>query len=111
MIALLVFALSLQSRCKNRANPPEPGFEAWHTTCKKEKICDACHTDRTATLDGSTDRCYTNPMTIMHLSLAELANMNDDAWIWKDDMMVWPDTEHPIAECFSETNSDDCSDD
>ena len=50
-------------------------------------------------------------MTIMHLSLAELANMNDDAWIWKDDMMVWPETEHPIVEAFAEANMDDCSDD
>jgi hypothetical protein len=50
-------------------------------------------------------------MTITHLSLAEMANMNDDSWVWKDDMMVWPDNEHPIAEAFAETNSDDLSDD
>ena len=49
-------------------------------------------------------------MTIMHLSLAELANL-DVEWIWKDDMMVWPEQEHPITEAFAETNSDDCSDD
>ena len=50
-------------------------------------------------------------MTIMHLSLAELANMNDDSWVWKDDMMVWPEQEHPIVEAFAEMNADDCSDD
>jgi hypothetical protein len=50
-------------------------------------------------------------MTITHITLAEMANMNDDSWVWKDDMMVWPDGEHPIAEVFAETNMDDCSDD
>ena len=69
-------------------------------------------TDRTT--DPLTDQPLTDrmmPMTIMHLSLAELANMNDDAWIWKDDLMVWPEQEHPIVEAFAEMNADDCSDD
>jgi hypothetical protein len=51
-------------------------------------------------------------MTNTLLSLADLAaDYHDDSWVWKDDMMVWPDTEHPIVEAFAETNSDDCSDD
>jgi hypothetical protein len=49
-------------------------------------------------------------MTIKHMTLADMA-MNDDAWIWKDDMIVFTETEHPIAECFAETNMDDLSDD
>jgi len=73
--------------------------------------CDPAHTDHSAGLDGWTDRCYSKPMTITHLSLAEMTNMNDDSWVWKDDMMVWPDDEHPITEAFAETNMDDCSDD
>jgi hypothetical protein len=50
-------------------------------------------------------------MTITHMTLAEMATMNDDSWIWKDDMIVFPENDHPIAECFAETNMDDCSDD
>jgi hypothetical protein len=49
-------------------------------------------------------------MPINQMTLAELANL-DSTWVWKDDMMVWEDREHPIAECFAETNADDCSDD
>jgi len=62
-------------------------------------------------LDTVTDRRYSDPMTNAKYSLAELSAANDDSWVWKDDMMTWPDTDHPIAECFAETNTDDCSDD
>lgn len=45
-----------------------------------------------------------------YLSLADLT-MNDDSWVWKDDMMVWTDREHPIVEAYGETIDDECSDD
>lgn len=62
-------------------------------------------------------------MTIMHLTLAELANAHDDSWFWKDDLITFhpagwdkaettnEDNDHPIAECFAETMQDECSDD
>jgi hypothetical protein len=108
----LLFSFSARDpyhTCKNHAKPAEPVRNHWHGYCRDDH-CDLQHTDRTATLDGWTDRCYTNPMPINQMTLAELANL-DSTWVWKDDMMVWEDREHPIAECFAETNADDCSDD
>jgi len=45
-----------------------------------------------------------------YLSLADLT-IDDDSWVWKDDMMVWSDREHPIVEAFTESNGEDCSND
>jgi hypothetical protein len=85
-------------------------FAAFVTTAP---ITVAAATDRTTdplTVQPLTDRMM--PMQIKHLSLAEIANThNDDSWIWKDDIMVWPEQEHPIVEAFFEMNADDCSDD
>ena len=60
-------------------------------------------------LDREQIACYNSPMTnkTAPRSLSDIV-INDDAWIWQDDMIVFHDTPpHAYADAWADDMSDD----
>lgn len=61
---------------------------------EKEKICDAAHNDRTATVDSREISCYNHSMETIHATLAELATLDID-WGFSPGLSDFPHDDNP----------------